>query len=62
MTHPTAALQHPSWREIRGGFLADLGVRQSYRNWETLFKVVRELIELCGNMAGVSGIWPRMFA
>lgn len=61
MTHPTAALQNPSWRDIRG-FLADPWVRQSYRNWETRFKIVSQLIEVCGNMDGVSVIWPSVYA
>jgi ribosome-binding protein aMBF1 (putative translation factor) len=46
MTHPTAAVQHPTWREIRAGFLADSEVQQAYSDLEPRFAVVRQLIEL----------------
>ena len=46
MTHPTAAVQHPSWREVRAGFLADPQVQQAYSDLEPRFAVVRQLIEL----------------
>lgn len=46
MTHPTAAVQHPTWREIRAGFLAEPEVQQVYRDLEPRFAVVRQLIEL----------------
>ena len=46
MTHPTAAVQHPTWREIRAGFLAEPEVQQVYRYLEPRFAVVRQLIEL----------------
>jgi ribosome-binding protein aMBF1 (putative translation factor) len=46
MTHPTAVVQHPSWREIRDGFLADPEVQQAYSDLEPRFAVVRQLIEL----------------
>lgn len=46
MTYPTAAVQHPSWREIRAGFLADPEVQQAYSDLEPRFAVVRQLIEL----------------
>jgi ribosome-binding protein aMBF1 (putative translation factor) len=46
MSHPTAAVQHPSWREIRAGFLADPEVQQAYSDLEPRFAVVRQLIEL----------------
>ena len=46
MTHPTPTVHHPSWREIRDGFLADPEVQQAYRNLEPRFAIVRQLIEL----------------
>lgn len=46
MSHPTPTVHHPSWREIRDGFLADPEVQQAYRNLEPRFAVVRQLIEL----------------
>ena len=47
MRHPTAAVQHPTWRdEIRAGFLADPEVQQAYSDLEPRFAVVRQLIEL----------------
>ena len=46
MTHPTAGVQHPTWREIRAGFLADSEVQQAYSDLEPRFAVVRQLIEL----------------
>jgi ribosome-binding protein aMBF1 (putative translation factor) len=46
MSHPTTAVHHPTWREIRAGFLADPEVQQAYRNLEPRFAVVRQLIEL----------------
>ncbi|MFM1798262.1 MAG: hypothetical protein RLZZ117_540 [Cyanobacteriota bacterium] len=47
MSHPTtASVHHPSWREIRAGFLADPEVQQAYRELEPRFVVVRQLIEL----------------
>ena len=46
MTYPAPAVHHPSWREIRDGFLADPEVQQAYRNLEPRFAVVRQLIEL----------------
>jgi ribosome-binding protein aMBF1 (putative translation factor) len=46
MSHPTAAVQHPTWREIRAGFLADPEVQQAYSDLEPRFAVVRQLIEL----------------
>ena len=46
MSHPTAAVQHPCWREIRAGFLADPEVQQAYSDLEPRFAVVRQLIEL----------------
>ena len=46
MSHPTAAVQHPSWCEIRAGFLADPEMQQAYSGLEPRFAVVRELIEL----------------
>jgi hypothetical protein len=47
VTHATSAIQHPSRREIRAGFLADPGERQTYRSLEPRVEVVRQLIELC---------------
>ena len=46
MSHSTAAVQHPTWREIRAGFLADPEVQQAYSDLEPRFAVVRQLIEL----------------
>lgn len=47
MTHSTAAaVHHPTWREIRPGFLADPEVQQAYCDLEPRFAVVRQLIEL----------------
>ena len=46
MSHPTAGVQHPTWREIRAGFLADSEVQQAYSDLEPRFAVVRQLIEL----------------
>jgi ribosome-binding protein aMBF1 (putative translation factor) len=46
MSHPSAAVQHPSWREIRAGFLADPEVQQAYLDLEPRYAVVRQLIEL----------------
>ncbi len=46
MTHPTAGVQHATWREIRAGFLADPEVQQAYSDLEPRFAVVRQLIEL----------------
>jgi len=46
MSNPTAAVQHPTWREIRAGFLADPEVQQAYSDLEPRFAVVRQLIEL----------------
>lgn len=46
MSQPTTAVHHPSWREIRAGFLADPEVQQAYSDLEPRFAVVRQLIEL----------------
>lgn len=46
MNHPAPAVHHPSWREIRDGFLAVPEVQQAYRNLEPRFLVVRQLIKL----------------
>jgi ribosome-binding protein aMBF1 (putative translation factor) len=46
MSHPTAAVQHPTWRDIHAGFLADPEVQQAYSDLEPRFAVVRQLIEL----------------
>jgi ribosome-binding protein aMBF1 (putative translation factor) len=46
MSHPTAAVQHPTWRQIRAGFLADPEVQQAYSDLEPRFAVVLQLIEL----------------
>ena len=46
MDHPVTAIHHPSWREIRAGFLADPQVQQSYSDLEPRFAVVRQLIEM----------------
>lgn len=46
MSHPTDAVQYPTWREIRASFLADPEVQQSYSDLEPRFAVVRQLIEL----------------
>ena len=46
MGHPVTAIHHPSWREIRAGFLADPQVQQAYSDLEPRFAVVRQLIEM----------------
>ena len=46
MTPPTATAHHPSWREIRAGFLSDAEVQQAYRGLEPRFDMERKLIEL----------------
>jgi hypothetical protein len=45
MTPPTATVRHPSWREIRAGFLSDAEVQQAYCGLEPLFDMERKLIE-----------------
>lgn len=37
---------HPSWRELRDTFLAELDVQQAYQNLAPRFGVVRQLITL----------------
>lgn len=46
MTPPTATVRHPSWREIRAGFLSYAEVQQAYRGLEPRFDMERKLIEL----------------
>jgi hypothetical protein len=45
MTPPTATVRHPSWRELRAGFLSDSEVQQAYRGLEPRFDIERKLIE-----------------
>ncbi len=44
--NPTATRHHPSWREVRDGFLADPEVQASYQELAPRFAVVRQLISL----------------
>jgi ribosome-binding protein aMBF1 (putative translation factor) len=44
--NPTATRHHPSWREVRDGFLADPEVQASYEELAPRFVVVRQLIAL----------------
>lgn len=37
---------HPSWKEVRASFLADLEVQQAYQDLSPRFALVRQLIEL----------------
>lgn len=43
---PTTTRHHPSWREVRDGFLADPEVQASYQELAPRFAVVRQLIAL----------------
>lgn len=43
---PTTKRHHPSWREVRDGFLADPEVQASYQELAPRFAVVRQLIAL----------------
>jgi len=45
MTPLTAIAHHPSWREIRAGFLSNAEVQQAYRGLEPRFDMERKLIE-----------------
>ena len=44
--NPTATRHHPSWREVRVGFLADTEVQAAYEELAPRFAVVRQLIAL----------------
>ena len=42
----TKPRHHPSWREVRDTFLAELELRQAYQDLAPRFSVVRQLIML----------------
>jgi ribosome-binding protein aMBF1 (putative translation factor) len=42
----TKPRHHPSWREVRDTFLAELELRQAYQDLAPRFSVVRQLITL----------------